>query len=190
MEASLLKELRKKQWIYQNIIFLVYTILFLVLVFSGVSSLIVFLVLGGFLILSAVIRYFTKRPYLFLTIFPGMREIEKYERDKLGNAWLKFFAPSMILPITVGLVLFIQALFRGKQTPFISGIPIWYFIIAWILLIYIGNMNLRFHIRRMDQSSAETIREYAQEKMTFAILFTIVVLIMSSIGAIYVALVS
>ncbi|SFJ09948.1 hypothetical protein [Thermoflavimicrobium dichotomicum] len=191
MEANRLKELRKKQWIYQNVIFLVYTVLFFGLLLSQASSLAVFLVLGGSLILSSVIVFLTKRPHFLLTIFPQMKELVKYEREKLGEAWFKYYLSNMILPVVVGLVLFIQIFFRANsQTPLISGIPIWYFIVAWAILILAGNLNLRFHIRRMDQQTAEELRAFAHEKMVFSILFSSVVLVISILAAIFVALVT
>lgn len=177
MEATHLKELRKKQQIYQNILFVIYFLLFLGFLFFEVSSLVVFITLGTILILAGIVILITNRTNFVLRFFPDMKELHEYELKKLGKARKKYYATNVILSLVAAIILFLQAIFRASDKPLIDQVPIWYFLIIFVVIVYTANMNMRIHIRRVDTQSEEKLVEYAREKLIFTIILSVIVLL-------------
>jgi hypothetical protein len=188
MEASQLKELRKKQRIYQNILFVIYFLLFLGFLYFEVSSLVVFITLGTILILAGIMILITNRTGFVLRLFPNMKELYEYELDKLGKARKKYYAPSVILSMVAAVILFMQAIFRASEKPLIEQVPIWYFLVVFAVILYTANMNLRIHIRRVDTQSEEKLVEYAQEKLLFTIILSVIILLFVGVGGLYLSI--
>lgn len=182
MEKQQLKKLRKKQMIYTNLIYLLYMFIIVILIFIQASAMIVYSILGVIFLISPVSLFFNKRPNPILQIFPGMKKLIDYERQKLGEISRKYFMAGAVLQILLSGFCFFQAMIRGSVS-FIEGIPWWYLLMAAILLIYIGNLNLRFHIRRFDQKDAQALSVYAKDQALFTFVFAAVFLVFVIIGA-------
>lgn len=177
--------LRKKQLIYTNIIYLSYVFLILILLLFQASALLVYSVLGVIFLISPIGLLLTKRPNPLLRLFPDMNELIDYEQKKLGEIGRKYFMAGMIMQILLSGFCFFQAFIRGN-VPFIEGIPWWYILVATLLLIYIGNLNLRFHVRRFDQKNTKELSVYAKDQTLFTLVFAGVFAFFVLIGALLV----
>jgi Ca2+/Na+ antiporter len=186
MEESRLRTLRQKQFLFTNVLYLAYILLVAGLIVSGASAFIIYSVLGTVFLISPLAIQVMKKPNPFLLLFPEMKELYEYEKEKLGSSWRSYHTANFFLQIALSIFFFIQAIFHDSSAPFMEGIPLWYFIVIPLILLYIGNMNLRFHIRRIDTKSPEQLKVYAYEKMLFSIVFASVAVGMTLIGVIVV----
>jgi hypothetical protein len=184
MEAHCLQALRKKQRWYMNIWFLIYILLFGSLILARTSAVMIYLGLGFLFLLSSIRLQWLKYAHPCLLFFPGMRKLEQYESRKLGESWRKYHTSEFILQMALSLFFFVQAFVRERNVPFIEAIPFWYLVIMVLLFLWIGNMNLFFHARRIDQKTAEQLKAYADDKMLFSLVFSFVFLVMTLLGTI------
>lgn len=186
MEESRLRTLRRKQMLYMNILFVISLLLFFTLVISEATAPVIYTVLGLIFLISPLSLQIVKRPNPFLLLFPGMKELFQYEKEKLGESWRNYHTSGFILQMVLSLFFFIQAMMREADAPFMEGIPSWYLIVIPLILFVMVNMNTRFHARRIDQKTEEQLKAYAYEKMLFSIVFASVALVMTVLGAIVV----
>lgn len=182
MEKQQLQELRKKQMVYTNLIYLLYMFIIVILILVQASSMVVYSILGVIFLISPISLFISQRPNPILQFFPGMRELLEYEREKLGAIRRKYFLAGAVLQLLLSGFCFFQAMIRGSVS-FIEGIPWWYLLVAAIVLIYIGNLNLRFHIRRFDQKDAQALSLYANDQALFTFIFAAVFLVFVVVGA-------
>lgn len=189
MDSTKRQELRKKQWIYTNLLIVVYMGFFAILALLNMSSLMIYGLLGGLCWLVAISSYWLKTFHPTLLLFPGMKELIKYEKEKLGESWQKYHLSSVILSIVLGLFFFGQAWFR-KDLLFLEGIPVWYIVIFVAGVFLIGNWSFYAHTRRFDRLTAEQIRVHAAERSLFTIIFASVVLGMTLLGSVFIFLIS
>lgn len=182
MEMQKLQELRKRQWGYTNLVFIILLALFYLLIYLELSSRAVYFLLGIAFLLVPINSWIFKRPQPWLTLFPGMKELVQYEKEKLQDSWRHYYTASAILFSVFSIFFFVQALFRSDR-PFMEGIPFWYLIVVPVILLLIGNLNIRFHIRRMDNKTPEQLKVFAYERMLFTTVFASVVLAMTLLGA-------
>lgn len=183
MQMQKLQELRKRQWIYTNVVFVILLALFYLLIFFNLSSRVVYILLGIAFLIVPINSWLFKRPQPWMTLFPEMKELVQYEKEKLQDSWRQYYTASSILFLVFSIFFFIQAIFRSGHLPFIEGIPFWYFIVVPIILILIGNINFRIHIRRIDTKTPEQLKVFAYDRMLFSTVFASVVLVMTLIGA-------
>ncbi|TCS94788.1 hypothetical protein [Hazenella coriacea] len=186
MEESRLATLRKKQILYSNILYIAYMGIIAGLIISQLSAPVLYGVLGGFFILLPLLLYFIKVNNPPLLLFPQMKEIFQYEKEKLGENWRRYYTSGFLMQAALGIFFIVQAFFRAGDGAFIEGIPMWYFIATPIVMLVVGNVNLRFHIRRMDGKSVEQLKEYAYDKMLFSTVFFSVALVFILVGAVIV----
>ncbi|SEN03611.1 hypothetical protein [Lihuaxuella thermophila] len=186
MEERRLNNLRRKQFIYMNLMFAVTLILLLGLVLSRASGVVVYSVLGLIFLIPAISLQISKRPHPFLQLFPGMKELIRYELDKLGNSWRRYYTSGFLLQFALSIFFFIQALIRDGNTPFMEGIPFWYLIVIPLVMLLVLNFNLRVHTRRIDQKTPEQLKVYADDKMLFSLVFASVSVVMTLLGTLVV----
>lgn len=186
MEESRLRTLRRKQLIYMNLVFAFTLLILLALVLSQASGAVVYTVLGIIFLIPPISLQIAKRPHPFLQFFPGMKELTRYEMEKLGDSWRRYYTSGFLLQFALSIFFFIQALMRDGKTPFTEGIPFWYLIVIPLIMLLILNLNLRFHARRMDQKTPEQLKVYADEKMLFSLIFASVSIVMTLLGTIVV----
>jgi hypothetical protein len=112
----------------------------------------------------------------------NMKELDAWEREKLGENWFKYYFPGILLRIILAIYFFMQAGLYSGKTPFRSEIPLWYLIVIPLILIFIGNLNMTFHARRIDTKTKDELKQYTQEKMLFTKIFAAVVSVFILIG--------
>jgi hypothetical protein len=112
MQENRLHELRQKQWIYSNLLYLIMIALFFAFLFLGLAASVVYFVLGLLFVLFPIASQWMKSPNPFLLLFPGMRELHQYERDKLGERWRAYYASTSLLLAVAGVFFFVQAWVR------------------------------------------------------------------------------
>lgn len=182
MDQVRLTEFRKKQWLYTNIIYLLYLCIICFFIMIKVSGWVVYVFVGMIFFISAVAGFFFKIGNPILLLFPGMRDISNYERGKLGEAWRQYHLVTLLLQLLLALFSFSQAWVKGQQVGFLQGIPLWYWIVAVLLLVYMGNLNLRFHIRRFDQKSNAQLVEFAKDQSLFTLILIGVMAFFTLVG--------
>ncbi|MCH5583823.1 hypothetical protein MK805_02425 [Shimazuella sp. AN120528] len=190
MEQTKWKELRKKQLIYTNLIFFLYAIIAYSVIFTGATGLIVYLVLAGIFLISPIGFFLFRTPGPLLLLFPGMKELLIYEKEKLKDAWFSYYFTNAILQVAATIFFIVQAFIRNPKLAFIEGIPPWIIFAISVILLWIGNGNQLFHAKRMDAKTYEQLKSYADDRRTFAMVFAIVALVMTGIAILAVSIMS
>lgn len=190
MEQVQQKELRKKQLIYTNLIFFLYGIIAYGVIFTGSTGLVVYLVLAGIFLISPVSFFLFRTPQPLLVLFPRMKELQVYEKEKLKDAWFSYYVTNAILQVAASIFFIIQAFIRNPKLAFIEGIPVWLIFAISAILLWIGNGNQLFHAKRMDTKTYEQLKSYAEDRRTFALVFATVALIMTLIAILAVSIMS
>ncbi|MBA4493107.1 hypothetical protein ACFO25_07500 [Paenactinomyces guangxiensis] len=188
MEESRLRTLRRKQLLYTNLLFLVNLLIVFALIAFQAAAPVVYTVLGLIFLIPPLSLQIMKRPNPLLFYLPGMKELFQYEMDKLGSNWRRYYTSSSILLVALSVFFFVQAVMQDGNKLFMEGMPVWYLVVIPLALIYIGNMNLRFHARRLDEKTPEQLKAYAYDKMLFSLVFASVSVVMTVLGAIVVML--
>ncbi|SHE65545.1 hypothetical protein SAMN05444392_102244 [Seinonella peptonophila] len=189
MKKDDLQRLRKQQWFYINGLYLFYIVILCLLLAFQASAFIVYTLIGIVFLLQSMptLIFATGNP--LLAIFPPMRTIWQYEREKLGVVWRRYYLSQSLLQILVALFAFVQAWLRWGQATFLEGVPIWYIVIAVIVLIYIGNLNQHLHIRRFDQMEQAKLIELAKDRSLFTMILAAIFLVFLVVGTILVGVV-
>lgn len=182
MEKTLRRRLQKKQALYTNIIYLIYILIVLLFILSRASAFVVYSILGIIFLLSPISLWLTQHPNPLLLLFPGMKPLIDDEKERLGDVGRTYYLSGALLQLALSGFCFVQAFLRGTA-PFIEGIPWWYWFAAALALFYIGNLNLRFHHRRLDQKSQEELAVYAKDRALFSVVFASVFLFFVVVGA-------
>lgn len=190
MEQAQQKKLRKKQLIYMNLIFLLYGIIAYGVIFTGSTGFVVYLVLAGIFLISPVGFFLFRTPQPLLVLFPGMKELQIYEKEKLKDAWFSYYVTNAILQVAASIFFIIQAFIRNPKLAFIQGIPVWLIFAISAILLWIGNGNQLFHAKRMDTKTYKQLKSYAQDRRTFALVFATVALVMTVIAILAVSIMS
>lgn len=190
MEQVQQKELRKKQLIYTNLIFLLYGVIAYGVIFTGSTGFVVYLVLAGIFLLSPVSFFLFRTPQPLLVLFPRMKELQVYEKEKLKDAWFSYYVTNAILQAAASIFFIIQAFIRNPKLAFIEGIPVWLIFAISAILLWIGNGNQLFHAKRMDTKTYEQLKSYAEDRRTFALVFATVALVMTVIAILAVSIMS
>ncbi|MBS7530059.1 hypothetical protein IC619_006055 [Hazenella sp. IB182353] len=190
MEKNRLQELRKKQVIYLNTLFILLVGVLLTLILTGVQSSMIYILLGITFLIPALSVQIFKKANPLLELFPAMKELHLYEREKLKKSWRNYYTASSILQVAVSLFFFSQVIVRDQSGAFIDGIPLWYLFAIPLLFLILMNNNLRLHAKKIDLKTEEQLQVYAYERRLFAIVFASVALVMIVLGSIFVILVS
>src|SRR4051812_43433035 len=109
------KELRKKQLIYMNLVFFLYGIIAYGVIFTGSTGFVVYLVLAGIFLLSPVSFFLFRTPQPLLVLFPRMKELQVYEKEKLKDAWFSYYVTNAILQAAASIFFIIQAFIRNPE---------------------------------------------------------------------------
>jgi hypothetical protein len=171
MDADRLRILRRKQFLYSNVIYIVLIGLFMALVLSPLSARTVCTILGVVLLISALRLQLVRRTHLLLGLLPAMKELLAYERQKLGDRWRDYYASGFFLQLVVSLFFFVQAVMRPGKIPLYEGLPRWWFIVIPVLFLLLANLNLRIHTKRIDEKTEEQLHIYAEDKRLFTLVF-------------------
>lgn len=178
-----LQGLRKQQVIYSNLLWVVYLAIPLSLAIWGATAPVVYSVLGVLMLVSPFWLLVLKRPNPLLLLFPGMKELARYEEEKLGEHWRRYNLSGLFLSIALSIFFFVQAVMRNGNDPFIVGIPFWYLLAVPVLVLWVANINLRFHSRRIDQKTTEQLQAYADDRILLSIIFASVLSVFAVVGA-------
>jgi hypothetical protein len=176
MDADKLRSLRKRQFIYMNLLFVIYGIILFALLFSEVANSVFYLAFSLVFFLAPIGYFAVKHAEPLMLFFPGMKELYKYEQEKLKDYWNRYQASTAILHTFAGTFLLIQA-WNADHVPIIKSVPSWYLIAIPLFLLYIGNVNQRFHNKRIDQRTFEQLKEYIDDRLLFIKVFGVVALV-------------
>ncbi|SDZ24773.1 hypothetical protein [Thermoactinomyces sp. DSM 45892] len=184
MEDTQLRSLRRKELLYTNILFIVYAVVIFGLILGRASTPFVYTVLAVIFAISPLSMIVFHRSNVLYLMFPGMNELLCYEKEKLGDQWLRYQLSNVYLQVAVSLFFLIQAIIRPAH-PFVNGLPLWYFLVVPAVLWTLGNLNIRSQARRIDRSDYEQLKIYTGDRVLFTSIFSIVALVIT--GVVFVA---
>ncbi|MFC7440653.1 hypothetical protein [Laceyella putida] len=182
MQEQRRQALRQRQLLYLNGLFVTVLLFLGLLLLLDVTAPQFFLALGLVFLVSPISIWVFKESNPLLSFLPGMQELTRMEREKLGESWGKYHLSSALLQVACSLFFFVQAWMRSGDTPFREGMPTWYFAVVPMAALLIINLTHRSHVKRMDNKTPEQLRGYAYEKMLFSVVFASVMLGMTLIG--------
>ncbi len=169
-----LKKLRDKQIILQNIIY-VFSVGLVGIFLIFVNSLKAFSFLAGAICLSSFLigMISRKRGELIGIIFPSMKPLFDYERDKLGTEYWKLKKRQLIMQALLTILMFFQAI----TIPYgisVSEKPNLYVLLPMALvMLVVLNISSYFHIKSVDKSNSE-LKGYANRTLLYGIIGGIV----------------
>lgn len=182
MTEKQVQQLRWKQFLYQNLLYLLYGFLFFFLIVTGASGPIVYGVLAIILLITPISVWLFKTPHLLLYQLPVLRKLKEYEKEKLQEVWWKYYSVSAFLQVLASLFFLIQMFVRDMDRPFAEGIPNWYFWVILLLFIPLVNWYDWLHVQKIDRKSSEELKAFTADRFLFTIIFSCVALGMTGIG--------
>lgn len=185
-----LRVLRKKQFLYQNVLYLIYTLIIAALIASGASGPVVYTVLALILIISPLSIWIFGRMNFLLSLFPVWQEIERYEKEKLQNSWKKFHSTSSIIQVVASCFFGVQVFLRDSSSSLAEGIPLIYFVIVALVFFLLANLNDWSIIKQIDQKTTEQLQGITEDRFLFTLIFGIVAVVMTGIGIIVIQVMS
>ena len=140
MDKERVQRLRRKQRIGLNLFYLVISgfVIGLILFLNATRGDIYELL--GVSFLAVVVGQWLNKTSSILSL-SNMKELDAWEREKLGENWFKYYFPGILLRIILAIYFFMQAGLYSGKTPFRSEIPLWYLIVIPLILIFIGNRS-------------------------------------------------
>lgn len=175
MEESRIRLLRRRQIIYTNLLFLIYAGVVFGFILTGATTPIVYLILAVIFLISPISLLF-RSPNLLLLLFPSMRELANYEKEKLGDQWLRYQLSFVLIQLGASIIFFIQTAIR-PHVVFMDGIPIWYFIVIPLILLILANSSERSHARRIDNHNYEELKSYTADRILLTTIFTSIAMV-------------
>ena len=148
------KKMRRKQFTTINVLLLITTVLYI-----GVTRIFhitftqLFMALGIIVLCQAMIALI--KGDSIKSIIPIFEQVAKYEKEKMGNEWVKQQRSNIIWKLVLAGMFFVQAyLHVGKTDKFVQiDLSFWLFIIPFIILLM--NFSLWMYIRKIDDSKSE-----------------------------------
>lgn len=181
MDKEKLQELRKRQRVYLNLFLFLYMgiVIGLILVLNATRG-DIYELLGVSFLAAVVVQWVgKKKPSSLLS---SMRKLGVWEREKLGESWRTYYLPGTILRVILAVYFFMQAKVYSGNSPFRYEIPRWYLIVIPLILLWVANLNMAFHARRIDTKTPDELKQYSQEKMLFTKIFAAVSSVIGLIG--------
>jgi hypothetical protein len=166
MDDLRLRKLRTTQFILINSFILVALTTFTLFttIFISNYSLAIFQRISGVVILVTAIMNMISKSLNFnlLGLFPSMRELMKYEKEKLGKEFFKIRWTQFSVQLFVALMLLFQSFFQHTpQNVTFSVQEYMLFIIPFLLILMIGiNIGLVYHVKKIDKGTVETLKGY------------------------------
>jgi hypothetical protein len=161
MDAQRLKKLRATQFILINSYTLVGAVLFTLIICN--YSLAIFQRVMGVIILGSVMINMISKTSIFniLRIFPSMRELMRYEAEKLGKEYRKMKWTQLAAQLFVGIMLLIQSFQQTPQNFKFTFHETLFFLIPLLLILAIGtNIGLIYHVKKIDQGTTDSLKGY------------------------------
>ncbi|MBP1970166.1 fatty acid desaturase [Virgibacillus natechei] len=155
MEPIALKRMRTNQIVITNGLVLLFLILFffIILIFD-VSLSVLFLFLGVFLLLQAVIGLLkgesTKR---FISIF---EQVAIYEKQKMGKEWRKQRKTGYIWNFILSAFMFLQYYLHWNSEDVVFQLDYIFMFTVAITAIIVVNISLLLHFRKVDKATSES----------------------------------
>lgn len=181
MEDTRIRSLRCKELLYTNLIFVVYAGIVFGLIFNQAATPIVYTAMAVIFAISPISMLVIRKSNILFILFPGMSELLRYEKEKLGDQWLRYQLSNVYLQLLGSIFFLIQAIIRPNH-PFIDGLPLWYFVAIPSILWILGNLNVRSQARRIDQHNYEQLKLYTSDRVLFTSIFSVVALVVTGVA--------
>jgi glucan phosphoethanolaminetransferase (alkaline phosphatase superfamily) len=166
MDPTRLKKLRIQQFILMNSFILVAVIIFTLLIDR--FSLSSFQRVAGIIIFSLAIFGILKKTTNLNVygLFPSMRELMKYEKNKLGNEYPKTRWLHIASQLFVSVILLTQSFFQSAPH---SEIPLkdTMLIAVPVVLVLLAAMNIAliYHSKKVDSGTNESLKGFTMKSI-------------------------
>lgn len=151
MTAEAIKDMRKKQFFYLNAtLFIFMTVYVAIINYIGLNMSYISFTIGAFLIVQSVSNFLKKD--LTKSWVPVIEQVNKYEKEIMGNEWKKQNKTAYVINIVVGGMIMTQAYFMHDINSQYS-ISIWFFIFLIIFLLFAINITMLIHTSKVDNSN-------------------------------------
>lgn len=161
MDDLRLRKLRTTQFILSNLFILVAAIP--ILLFISTYSLAIFQrIIGVVILVTAIMNMISKSlNFNLFGLFPSMRELMKYEKEKLGKEYRKIRWTQFSAQLFVALMLLFQSFFQHTPDITFSVQETMLFTIPVLIITVIGiNIGLVYHVKKIDNGTEETLKGY------------------------------
>lgn len=182
MDNELLLKLRKRQYIFMNILILALFVLFFFFFDSPNFNRIFYIFMSGLIVVN-IIRYIIKKE-ITINFIPFMKPLVEYEKEKLGPEWVKMQKQNFIMQIIL-LVLFLpKAFFPPRTVQFTINEKLTFYLPLLIILIVGVNIATYFHAKKVDKSNTEELRGYSTKNLVLGLVFGLVLAALITVVAI------
>lgn len=165
MEEQVLKNLRRKQIVLQNIAAIL-SLTVTGILCSFIKSINTFFYLGGAICLSCIIIVVLNRKYGEIKglIVPSLKPLYAYEHEKLGVEYSKLRKRELIILVILTIFMFYLGIITPHNHQLIYGRTALYYFLPGALMSFIAS-NISFYkrIKKIDESNAEELNGYANE---------------------------
>ncbi|NIK11656.1 hypothetical protein [Alkalibacillus almallahensis] len=154
LPESDLKQMRTKQILVTNALFILLMAIFVVLVtLVDMRMTLFFLVLGVSLLSQSIVGFIKKQP--IKSLVPIFNRVANYEQQKLGDEWEKQRKIGHFTNLLVSMLMLFQAyIYHGSKNYYIQmDIIIWAFLLTLFLVVI--NISMIIHIRKVDRASTK-----------------------------------
>ncbi|WP_411954859.1 hypothetical protein ACKXGF_03345 [Alkalibacillus sp. S2W] len=154
LPESDLKQMRTKQILVTNALFILLMTIFVVLVtLVDMRMTLFFLVLGVSLLSQSIVGFIKKQP--IKSLVPIFNRVANYEQQKLGDEWEKQRKIGHFTNLLISMLMLFQAyIYHGSTNYYIQmDIIIWAFLLTLFLVVI--NISMIIHIRKVDRASTK-----------------------------------
>lgn len=180
-----IKSLRKKQFIYVNILIAIFYSIFLYFVLiqnayvHNVSG-----AVGVFVLISSMLQFASIDKDIHF--FDWMRRLQEHERQKLGPEWKKVRKTNAIATLFLSIMLMLQFLLSLPAREHVQSFdnvdlaPFFLFLILFLMIVV--NVGLYMNMRKIDQKSTEELAGFTKKEFLFGLFVGIVLAVIVFIG--------
>jgi len=165
LEEQVLKNLRRKQFVLQNLLAIA-TLTVIGILCSFIESIKTFCLLGGAICLSYIIVGVLnrKRGEFMGLIVPSLKPLYAYEHEKLGIEYSKLRIRQLIILIILAIYMFYLGIITPHNHLLIYGrTAFYYFLPSALMSFVVSNISFYKRVKKVDESNAEELNGYANE---------------------------
>lgn len=138
--------------------------------YQGFSLRLFFVLLAGLQVALIIRSKYAKHAYTtYFALFPSMKPLLDYEREKFGPEWEKNMRLQAKLNVILLIVFVLQALRPSDNLPFDARFLLFYIGLAVFMMILI-NVSHYFHVRKVDSGNSEALQGYTKKVLLLGII--------------------
>ncbi|MFS0861196.1 hypothetical protein [Fredinandcohnia sp. 179-A 10B2 NHS] len=153
------KRMRRKQIIVLNsIVLTAFLIYFIIIHLFEVTFTSFFTVFGVLVMIQAITLIIKSKSTK--SIFPIIEKVYIYEKEKMGNEWVKQRRIGAYINLLLGCILFLNAYSSaGVEDNYMKINP--FLLVAAVIFLCLLNVTLHLHNRKIDNSTQRNLKGYS-----------------------------